>query len=166
MTDPTNTPAHLVKTTTGRGFAHLPPIPSEYGGHVTVSESSAADGPHVWLRATCPVDLNNPHGDAKETAMHLTADNAVRVAEQLQQTVRDHYQGWGYDGDYLGVNEPMRRALELIGTECEMFASGLCVDEPNRTPDAQHAADRWCHGCIARTALAGGELPATGGAPE
>ncbi|WP_431728520.1 hypothetical protein [Verrucosispora sp. TAA-831] len=163
----TSIPAHLVKTTTDRGFTHLPPIPSEYGGHVTVSESSAADGPHVWLRATCPVDLNNPHGDAKETAMHLAADNALRVAEQLQQTVREHYQGWGYDGDYLGVNEPMRRALELIGTKCENYTEGAsCVDAPTRSPDAPDSAGRWCSCCIARTALAGGELPAPTETPE
>lgn len=92
---PTDAPNgwHLEKAVTPRGFAHLPNIPSEYGGHVSVSESSAASGPHVWLRATAPVDLNNPDGPTHEVPMHLTADNARRLAEQLLLVVREHDQG-------------------------------------------------------------------------
>lgn len=94
---------HLNRITTERGFTYLPDIPSEYGGHISVSESSAADGPHVWVRATCPVDLNRPNGPTMEAAMHLTADNARRIAEQLLLTVDEHYQGddAGEDADTL-----------------------------------------------------------------
>jgi hypothetical protein len=93
MTDPTDDRWHLEKTTSARGFTHLPHIPSEYGGHASVSESSAADGPHVWVRATAPVDLNRPDGPTREVPLHLTADNARRLAEQLLLTVKEHYQG-------------------------------------------------------------------------
>lgn len=84
---------HLEKVVSPRGFASLPKVPSEYGGHVSVSESSAASGPHVWLRATAPVSLNDPNGPTHEVPMHLTADNARRLAEQLLLVVREHYQG-------------------------------------------------------------------------
>src|SRR5690554_4756571 len=46
------TPNHLQVETTDHSFDHLPPIPSEYGGDVRAHESSAADGPHVWLRTS------------------------------------------------------------------------------------------------------------------
>ena len=67
----------------------MPPIPSEYGGEVTVFESSAASGPHIWLKAREAM-----RGEPERTvALHLTAENAWRLAEQLQMLVRDHYQG-------------------------------------------------------------------------
>jgi hypothetical protein len=48
----------------------------------------------------------------------------------------------------------LRTAVRLIGTECENFRSGTCVDS-GRTPDARYTADRWCDHCILREALAG-----------
>jgi hypothetical protein len=80
---------HLNITTSGRGFDAFPAVPSEYGGHVSVSESSAAKGPHLWLRAT---EAMRGQPESK-TALHLTAENAWRLADQLRAAVRDHYQG-------------------------------------------------------------------------
>jgi hypothetical protein len=80
---------HLNPTTSDRGFDFYAAIPSEYGGQVTVSESSAADGPHIWLRATEEM----PGQPTANTAIHLTAENAWRLADQLRKTVREHYQG-------------------------------------------------------------------------
>lgn len=91
MTGPV--PAHLQEYVSDRGFADLSAIPSEYGGHVTVSESSAASGPHLWLRAVAPVDLNDPDGPTHEAPIHLTAANAWRLAEQIRHLVEHHYQG-------------------------------------------------------------------------
>lgn len=88
-----NPPHHLQVTRTARGFAGLPPIPSEYGGEVSLSESSAADGPHVWLRAVAPVNLNDPTGPTHEVPIHLTAENAWMLADQLRHLVQHHYQG-------------------------------------------------------------------------
>lgn len=79
--------------TSPRGLDYHADIPSDDGGHISVSESSAADGPYVWVRAQCPVDLNDPDGDTVETAMHLTADSAWMLARQLAATVAGHYQG-------------------------------------------------------------------------
>ncbi|MFF0822486.1 hypothetical protein ACFYUR_19155 [Micromonospora haikouensis] len=95
MTDTTAQAAdnwHLAHITTDRGFDRLPPIPSEYGGHISVYESSAADGPHLWVNATAPANLNDPTGPTVEAPMHLTADNARRLAEQLLALVDGHYQ--------------------------------------------------------------------------
>lgn len=83
---------HLEVTTTDRGFKHLPPIPSGYGGQVVVYESSAATGPHVWLKAEAPVDLNEPAGPTHEVPIHLTVENALRLADQLRYLAENHYQ--------------------------------------------------------------------------
>ncbi|WP_341719854.1 hypothetical protein QQG74_09210 [Micromonospora sp. FIMYZ51] len=92
MTDTANDNWHLTRTTTDRGFGHLPPIPSEYGGEIRAYESSAASGPHIWVRATAPANMNDPTGPTVEAPMHLTADNARRLAEQLLALVDGHYQ--------------------------------------------------------------------------
>jgi hypothetical protein len=80
---------HLTTTTTSRGFDHLPLIPSTHGGDVSVYESSAASGPHIWLRA----GEDMPGKPLVEATVHLTAEDAWRLAEQLQHLVRQHYQG-------------------------------------------------------------------------
>jgi hypothetical protein len=78
---------------TDRGLTHMRPVPSEYGGEVKVYESSAAEGPHIWLQATAPVNLNEPDGPTHEVPIHLTAESAWRLAEQLRWLVEHHYQG-------------------------------------------------------------------------
>lgn len=87
---------HLEVERSDRGFKFLPPIASSYpGGEVTVSESSAASWPSIWLRAKAPDNLNEPDGPSHEVPIHLTAGAAWRLAEQLQWLVRNHYQGYG-----------------------------------------------------------------------
>lgn len=83
---------HLQISTSDRGFDRLPAIPSEYGGEVRVYESSAAMGPHIWLAAEAPVDLNHPEGLTHEVPVHLTVENALKLAEQIQLLCRNHYQ--------------------------------------------------------------------------
>jgi hypothetical protein len=79
-------------TISDRGFKRLSAIPSEYGGHVEVYESSAAMAPYIWLKASGPVSLNDPDGPSKEVFMHLTIENAERLAGQLHYLVTHHYQ--------------------------------------------------------------------------
>ena len=76
-----------------RGFAHMPAVPSEYGGDVRVYESSAAMGPHIWLTATAPVSLNEPDGPTVKAPIHLTLANAVVLRDQLTYLINNHYQG-------------------------------------------------------------------------
>lgn len=79
------TPYHLQPEMNNRGFAAMPSINGEHGGEVDAHESSAASGPHLWLSI---LDSSNT------TAMvHLTAENAWRLADQLRTLVRNHYQG-------------------------------------------------------------------------
>ncbi|MFC3454035.1 hypothetical protein [Amycolatopsis speibonae] len=97
---------HLDGAQSSRGFKRMPPIPSEYGGDVHVYESSGATAPAIWLTATAPADLNNRDGAQVEAPLHLTADNAWRLAEQLMTLVANHYQGDA---------RPDRRAADLTG---------------------------------------------------
>lgn len=87
------TAEHLQPKQSGRGFAAMPDIPGEYGGYVKVYESSAALAPHLWLKVVSPVDANEPLGPMDEAVLHMTAENAWRLAEQLQTMVREHYHG-------------------------------------------------------------------------
>lgn len=50
------------------------------GDEVSVYESSSAEGPHLWLNVT-------------DSPVHLTAENAWRLSDQLRELVRNHYQG-------------------------------------------------------------------------
>lgn len=86
-------PDHLRATTTNRGFRHLPPIQATYGGEVRAYESSVADGPHIWLTATAPANLNDPTGPTVDAPLLLTAESAWHLAEQLMTLARNHYQG-------------------------------------------------------------------------
>lgn len=80
---------HLNTTTSERGFDYLPDIPSEYGGHVSAYESSSAEGPHIWLKMVEEMPGKPP----VEATVHLTAENAWKLSEQLQKLVREHYHG-------------------------------------------------------------------------
>jgi hypothetical protein len=58
-----------------------------------VCESSAAIGPYIWLTAIAPANLNEPDGPKVKAPIHLTLDNARRLAEQILHLARYHYQG-------------------------------------------------------------------------
>ena len=113
--------SHLEVTKTDRGFSHMPPIQSDYpGGSVRVYESSAATGQYVWLTSTAPANLNDPEGPAVKAPIHLTAEDALRVADQLCHAVANHYQfsETGFDGP-LGemadrVSDAIATALRLL----------------------------------------------------
>ncbi len=81
-----------------RGFRRGEPVPSEYGGHVRVFESSAAMWPSVWLAVECPVDLNDRNGPVKEAVAHLRIEHAVALRDQLTELVEGHYQTGDADG--------------------------------------------------------------------
>lgn len=79
-------------TRSDRGLAYFEPVPSVYGGHARVYESSAASGPHVWLKVESPVDLNEPDGPTQEGVAHLTLEDAEKLGKQLLWFVENHYQ--------------------------------------------------------------------------
>lgn len=85
---------HLEPLVSKRGFDHMPPVPSTYGGQVRVYESSAASGPHIWLLLDdVPDNLNDPAGVRLHAFAHLKVENALKLAEQIQKLCKDHYQG-------------------------------------------------------------------------
>lgn len=77
---------HLTPAVTDRGFKHLPPIRGTYPrDQIRVSESSAATGPQLWLTAT--------EDDDGGTPVHLDAEAAFHLAEQIVWLLGNHYQG-------------------------------------------------------------------------
>jgi hypothetical protein len=107
---------HLNAEKSERGFHHMPPIPSRYGGEVRAYESSAASAPHIWLSVECPVDLNEPEGPTVNGAAHLAIEDAIHLAQQLMWLATHHYQVQPHiedDNDELTAeNERLRRELE------------------------------------------------------
>lgn len=68
------------------------PLPSTYGGDVQVYESSAASGPHIWVRVRCPENLNEPNGRMVDAVAHMTSEDARTLGEQLLHLTDNHYQ--------------------------------------------------------------------------
>lgn len=84
---------HLTPIKSDRGFTRLPAIPSDHpGGEVRVYESSAAEQPCIWLNATAGYAFNRPDGSSVVAPIHLTVDNARKLAEQLLYLAEHHYQ--------------------------------------------------------------------------
>lgn len=75
---------------TDRGFRHLPPIETSYGAIVRTYESSAADRPFVWLVTWDGGDIPDD-----EHQIHLTTEEAARLARHLMWLVENHYQTAG-----------------------------------------------------------------------
>lgn len=84
MTDEINIEPYLIPTITDRGFKHMPVISGTYDDHdVRVYESSAADGPHIWLRAW---------DGERVVTVHLPVADSLQLAEQIQWLAANHYQ--------------------------------------------------------------------------
>ena len=101
-------PERLRFTTSSRGFDFMPAVKSRHeGAQVQVSESSSASTPSLWLRAQAPANLNVPEGDVVQAPVHLTVDNAWRLAEQIVFLVKNHYQ----NHPFYQEPEPVSAAL-------------------------------------------------------
>lgn len=112
-------------TTTDRGFDHMDPIPSTYGGEVSASESSAALAPHIWLRAKSPVNLNEPDGPAHDAVLHLTAANAWLLARQLMWLVANHYQDDARPDSHHAAEADALHAALLVASDARAMALAL-----------------------------------------
>lgn len=101
-------------TTTGRGFDHMQPVPSEYGGEVSVSESSNAEYAGIWLRAEDAMPGKTP----MIAAINLTADNAWLLGRQLLWLVVNHYQGDARPEEHFAdAHAALDAALDATGLE-------------------------------------------------
>ncbi|HEX5565410.1 MAG TPA: hypothetical protein VFY14_00445 [Streptomyces sp.] len=78
------------------------PIHTNYGHEIRVQESSAADGPHVWLFISdSPTVANhNPH---------LNLDQAIALRAALDQFIEGVPNRW--DGGQKMLNEAKARVL-------------------------------------------------------
>jgi hypothetical protein len=77
--------SHLRRQRSNRGFSSLPPVYAGYGGLARVYTSSAASDAYLWLKVIDPHDA--------EAVVHLRADVALALAEQLLFLLRNHYHG-------------------------------------------------------------------------
>lgn len=75
----------------GRGFNHGERIAGTHNDTVSVSESSIASGPHIWIWVECPVDLNDPYGSRKKAECHMTLAAAEGLRDQLNYIITNHY---------------------------------------------------------------------------
>ena len=71
---------------TARGFQiYGEPVATDYGHTVTVYESSAASGPHVWMRVT---------GEGGDTHAHMDETQTRDVIARLQAWVDEIPSRW------------------------------------------------------------------------
>jgi hypothetical protein len=84
MPEPTTTPRE-----SSRGFLHMDPIPSQYGGDVRIYESSAIDAA-IWVAVKCPKDLNQPDGPMIEAHAHISIEHASILRDQLNFLLCHH----------------------------------------------------------------------------
>lgn len=83
-------------TPNARGFHRYgEPVETSYGHKVSVYESSAANGPHVWLNVS--KDFNRGPGDLPEcdVAAHLSLDQAIAIRDRLTAFIDEVPERWG-----------------------------------------------------------------------
>ena len=74
-----------------RGFKSGVPFRCGYNSEIRVSESSAADKPHIWLSLSEDINvLTQPA--AGHAGAHLTIPQAKKLIKQLEWMVENHYQ--------------------------------------------------------------------------
>lgn len=104
---------HLLTASSPRGLARMPELHGRNGETVTVSESSAATEPALWLNLQAQVTPMNESGvitgpgQVVDVAAHLDAGTAWQLAEQLMVLLAEHYQG--------DARPPVGRFADLIG---------------------------------------------------
>jgi hypothetical protein len=86
-----NAPKHLRYTLTSRGFMHMPELDTHAYGALHLSESSSADAPYAWLRASAARTLKDPH-DRVEVVLHVSLDDLAKFVQQCQFMLDHHYQ--------------------------------------------------------------------------
>jgi hypothetical protein len=81
---PETTPSRSV---TSRGFDTYDEFRDSYGAEVTVRQSSAASGPHVWLFITGGAMVSPDHPN--DGSAHLTVEQAKRVRDALDAFIKE-----------------------------------------------------------------------------
>lgn len=84
-------PPHMRPELSNRGFKHMPALDVAYGGRLSAYESSAAEEPHLWLNAVAVNHPGMPGSDKTTATIHLSLDDAVRLIQQLDWLIANHY---------------------------------------------------------------------------
>jgi len=78
-----------------RGFALWEPVKTDYGADVKVKESSAAEGPHLWLEIKQPPpEYEGALKEARAVA-HCTLEQAKEIRDRLDAAIRFSEERWG-----------------------------------------------------------------------
>lgn len=107
-------------TLSTRGFAHMPEVRSQLGGHIRTYESSAAFDSRIWMLIKDPVDLNRPHGETKE--------GVVAFAQHIVTLCANHYHIRGED-EAAGIADKGNSVVLDIAALRQMLAGVAQVDE-------------------------------------
>jgi hypothetical protein len=130
-------------TTTSRGFKHFKEVPSTYGGHVRLYESSAAGWPHVWLATVCPASLNDPTGPGVEAVAHLTLEDAEVLRDQLSWAIAHHYQvetaSGAEDADEVEASKAALGSYVVLRVGDDGQLSAELTDDPEIIRQAREA---------------------------
>jgi hypothetical protein len=80
---------HVTPDIKDREFDHYPPIPTGLGDEIRVYESSTPSGPRIWLATWPPDNAPDPTSRPIKAVAHLSAEEAVQLAEQLLRLAAD-----------------------------------------------------------------------------
>ena len=82
-----------------RGFAYATDIDSDYGGWISVYQSSSVD-PKLWVRINSPVDMNDwavkkaqgmsyedYEGEKEEAVVHISLEAATQLVANLTKII-------------------------------------------------------------------------------
>lgn len=98
---------------THRGFAYTDDVEDQSGGTVSVSSSSSATAPSIWLRTKeAPVYKSG----AGESALHLSLDQATRLKDNLDELIKNHYWRELYPDYFDGGEESVATTEENLDT--------------------------------------------------
>lgn len=75
-----------------RGFKYSEEIAGTHGGSIEAYESSAADGPHVWVKVSDPDPLPWDDDQTPCAHVHLTLEAAEGLRDVLDYLIKNHYQ--------------------------------------------------------------------------
>ena len=78
--------------TSDRGFKHYQPIKTTYGAEVSVYESSAARGPHIWLKISQPDPKMAGQLERAQAFAHMSIEQAEQVRDAIDAAIAYHYQ--------------------------------------------------------------------------
>jgi hypothetical protein len=88
-----------------RGFSYWEEFETTYGHKLQVGESSAAMGPHLWLRVNKDEPVHGGELPAANVGVHLNLSQALRLRRSLDAAIKKQVADWQDVGSYLSPEE-------------------------------------------------------------